>query len=49
MPHFTLYDQLGDMPILGAIIGRGDGRGSEPVGRRGPESSPKVYSMTKGT
>ena len=23
MPHLTLYDQLGDMPILGAIVGRG--------------------------
>ena len=44
MPHLTLYDQLGDMPILGAIVGRG----SEPVGRRGPESSPKVSSMTRG-
>ena len=43
MPHnLTLYDQLGDMPILGAIVGRG----SEPIGRRGPESSPKVSPMT---
>ena len=26
MPHLTLYDQLGDMPILGAIIGLGVAR-----------------------
>ena len=46
MPHLTLYDQLGDMPILGAmpIVGRG----LEPLGRRGPESSPKVSFMTRG-
>ena len=25
------------------------GRGSEPVGRRGPETSPKVSYMTRGT
>ena len=48
MPHLTLYDQLGDMPILGAIVGRA-GRGSEPVGREGPESSPKVSPVTRGT
>ena len=23
MPHLTLYDQLGEMPILGTIVGRG--------------------------
>ena len=42
MPHLTLYDQLGDIPILGAIVGTWAGSGSKPVGRRGPESSPKV-------
>ena len=26
----TLYDQLGDMPILGAIVGRGEAR--SPLG-----------------
>ena len=26
MPHLTLYDQLGDMPILGAKVGRGVAR-----------------------
>ena len=25
-PHLTLYDQLGDIPILGAIVGRGVAR-----------------------
>ena len=47
MPHLTLYDQLGNMPISSAINGRNSwvGRGSEPVGRRGPESSPKVPPM----
>ena len=34
MPHLTLYDQLGDMPILGVIVGWGQGGGSEPVGSR---------------
>ena len=33
MPQLTLYDQLGDIPILGAI--EGVRRGSWPVGRRG--------------
>ena len=39
MPHLTLYDQLGD-----SYFGRNSraGRGSEPVGRQGPESLPKV-------
>ena len=32
MPYLTLNDQLGDIPILGAIVGRGV-RGSEPVER----------------
>ena len=32
VPHLTLYDQLGDMPNLGAIVIVG--RGLEPVGRR---------------
>ena len=51
MPHLTLYDQLGDMPIsiLGAIVGRGMDRSRLAVGRRGPESSPKVSLMTKCT
>ena len=26
MPHLTLYDLLGDMPFLGAIVGRGVAR-----------------------
>ena len=26
MPHLTIYDQLGDMPTLGAIVGRGVAR-----------------------
>ena len=26
MPHMTLYDQLGDMPVLGAIVGQGVAR-----------------------
>ena len=26
MPHLTIYDQLGDMPIMGAIVGRGVAR-----------------------
>ena len=48
MPHLTLYDQLGD---IYAYLERNSwaGRGSEPVGRRGPESSPKVSPMTRGT
>ena len=45
MPHLTLYDELGDMPILGAIVRRS----SEPFGRRGPNYPPKVYPMTRGT
>ena len=36
MPHLTLYDQLGDMPILAAIVGGGGGRGLELVGHQGP-------------
>ena len=39
MPHLTLYDQLGDMPILGAIVGR---PGS---GRQGPIFA-KIKSFT---
>ena len=50
MPHLTLYDQLRDMPILGAIVGRGGaGRGSEAGGRQGPESSLKVSPSTRDT
>ena len=49
MPHLTLYDKLGDMPILGAIVGRGVARSRLPVGRRGPESSPNIYPMIRGT
>ena len=44
MPHLTLYDQLGDMPILGAIVGR-PGSGSELVGRQGPIFA-KIKSFT---
>ena len=44
MPHLTLYDQLGDMPILGAIVERGVAR-SRLGADRGPESSPKVSPM----
>ena len=47
MPHLTLYDQLGDMPTFGHNSWAG--RGSEPVGRRGPESSPKVFPKTRPT
>ena len=42
MPNLTLYDQLGDMPILGEIVGQG------VAGSRGPESWPKVSPMTRG-
>ena len=47
MPHLTLYDVSGRH----AYFGRNSwaGRGTEPLGRRGPESSPKVYPMTRGT
>ena len=48
VPHLTLYDQLVDMPILGARRNSLAGRGSEPVGRRGPEFSLKVSPMTRG-
>ena len=50
MPCSTLYnDQLGDMTCL-FWPNIWAGRGSEPVGRRALESSPKVYpmSMTRG-
>ena len=46
VPHLTLYDQLGDMPLLGAIVGRGVAW-SWLGARRGPESSPKVFPMTR--
>ena len=42
-----IYDQLGDMPSLGAIVGRGLSRGLLGAAR-GPESSPKVLPMTRG-
>ena len=47
MPHLTLYDQLGDMPILGTIVGRGVARsqlGAEVPNLR--QKSP--LAMTRG-
>ena len=35
MPHLTLYDQLGDMPILGVIVGRGVARSRLDLGKEG--------------
>ena len=47
MPHLTLYDQLGDMSTLGR--NSWVGRGSEPVGGRGPEPWTKVSPIiTRG-
>ena len=41
MPRLTLYDQLEDVPILGAIVGRGVAW-SRLGAELSPESSPKV-------
>ena len=35
VPHLTLYDQLGDMPILGVIVGRGVARSRLDLGKEG--------------
>ena len=43
MPHMTTKNQNSHMAIPGALIRAG--RGSEPVGRQGPETSPKCWYM----
>ena len=43
MPHMTTKNQNSHMAIPGAHIRAG--RGSEPVGRQGPETSPKGWYM----
>ena len=43
MPHMTTKNQNSHMAIPGAHIRAG--RGSKPVGRQGPETSPKCWYM----
>ena len=43
MPHMTAKNQSGHMAVPGALIRAG--RGSGPVGRRGPETSPGCWCV----
>ena len=43
MPHITTKNQNSHMAITGAHVRAG--RGSEPVGRQGPETAPKCWYM----
>ena len=47
VPHMTHQGPLVGVPIFGSHIWAG--RGSEPVWRRGPKTSPRVSPMYRGT